>query len=138
MDRGQCAHAIVELPKIGSTESGFLIFAEFETHVPFIIRRIFVLHDVPEYAERGHHAHREQHQFIMMLSGGCTIIIDNGTDRSRVCLDRPNIGLHVPPMHWLELVEFKPGTICAVLSSGIYEEEDYIRDRSQFDQMVER
>jgi hypothetical protein len=117
-------------------DRGWLLVAEEEAQVPFDIRRIFVLHSLPEGANRGHHAHREQHQFLMMLSGGCEVIVDDGRLRHSVRLESCSRALYAPPMLWLELRDFQPSSICAVLVSGQYDEADYIRDRTEYQRLI--
>ena len=124
-------HRLIDLPHIGD-ERGWLLVAEEQAQVPFDIHRLFVLHSLPEGANRGHHAHREQHQFLILLSGGCEVIVDNGAVRHSVALKTCSKALYAPPMLWLELHNFQPGSICAVLVSGRYDEADYIRDRAEY------
>ena len=81
---------------------------------------------------RGGHAHRAQHQLLMLTAGACTVSIDNGESVSSVRLDRPNHLLYAPPMLWLDLANFSSGAVCQVLASGIYDEADYIRDQAEF------
>lgn len=126
---------IVEIPNIVDPR-GQLLFMQTGAQVPFDIRRLFVIHRMPEGAERGGHAHREQHQFIVMLEGSCAITVDNGEVRIPVTLDSSRIALHAPPMLWLELSTFSAGAVCAVLTSGDYDEADYIRERSEFDRLT--
>jgi hypothetical protein len=129
-------HTVIELPDIGTPERGSLLIAEAGKHVPFDIKRLFVLHALPDGAERGYHAHREQHQLLMMLAGASTIIVDDGKTRTPVRLDRPTAALYAPPMHWLELGDFTPGAVCAVLTSDVYIEADYVRDRTEFERLA--
>jgi dTDP-4-dehydrorhamnose 3,5-epimerase-like enzyme len=111
---------------------GGLIFAEESRHIPFAVKRIFSLYDVPEGAVRGGHAHIAQHQFLMMLSGTCTTLIDDGESRIEVVMKDRREGLYIPPGLWLVLKDFSAGAICLVLASGPYDEEDYIRDYSRY------
>lgn len=111
---------------------GLLTVVEEGSHVPFPVKRLFVIQDVPAGGNRGGHAHRAQHQFLFMLSGSCRMIIDDGTTRWEERMDHDGEGLHIPPGLWLELVDFTADAICVVLASGLYEEADYIRDRAEF------
>lgn len=122
---------LVELPKITDLR-GNLTFAEGDRHVPFAIRRVFYLYDVPTGASRGAHAHREQHQFLVCLSGSFDVMVDDGTRQHQVHLNRPWKGLHIPPMIWAAELNFDPGTVCLVLASDLYREPDYIREYDEF------
>ena len=122
---------ILELPKIADAR-GNLTFVEQQRHVPFEIRRVFFLYDVPTGADRGAHAHREQHQFLICLSGSFDVEVDDGARGSLIHLNRPWKGLHVPPMIWAAEKNFDPGSVCLVLSSDYFNEQDYIRDYGDF------
>jgi hypothetical protein len=121
----------VELPEIVDPRGG-LMFAEDDRHIPFAIKRIFAIYDVPAAGRRGGHAHRQQHQFIIMLNGASSVTVDEGHGTEMVRLERPTEGLYVPPMVWLELGDFTPGTVCLVLTSAHFDEADYIRDPTEF------
>lgn len=121
------ACTVLELPKIADAR-GNLTFVEQQRHVPFDIRRIFYLYDVPTGADRGAHAHRQHHQFLICLAGSFDVEVDDGTDRRMIHLNRPWKGLHVPPMIWAAEKNFDPGSVCLVLSSDLFSEEDYIRE----------
>ena len=122
---------LVELPKITDLR-GNLTFAEGDRHVPFPIRRVFYLYDVPTGASRGAHAHREQHQFLVCLSGSFDVMLDDGSRQNLVHLNRPWKGLHVPPMIWAAELNFDAGTVCLVLTSDLFREQDYIREYDEF------
>jgi len=124
-------HRLIELKEIADAR-GNLVFAQEGDHIPFPVRRIFTLYGIPEGMARGGHAHRAQHQLLMLMAGACTVAIDDGKNISRVHLDRPNLLLHVPPMLWLDLTDFSFGAVCEVLASGLYDEADYIRDQAEF------
>jgi dTDP-4-dehydrorhamnose 3,5-epimerase-like enzyme len=126
-------HRLVPLPVIADAR-GHLGFAQAHDHVPFDPRRVFYLYGMPQGAIRGGHAHRAQHQFLIMLKGGCRITIDDGKARQDVILENPSHGLYVPPMHWLDLADFSQDAVCLVLASDVYNEADYIRDLVQFRQ----
>lgn len=127
--------APVALPKI-TDDRGSLGFVEAGQHLPFQPRRVFYLYDIAQDAHRGGHAHRVQHQFLIMLVGCCRVTIDDGRRRQDVFLENPSQGLHVPPMLWLDLNDFSPNAVCLVLSSDVYDESDYIRDLEQFRRLV--
>jgi len=123
--------SLIELPKITDLR-GNLTFVEGGTHVPFDIRRVFYLYDVPTAAGRGAHAHRAQHQFLICLSGRFDVALDDGVERRIIHLNRPWKGLHIPPMVWAAEVNFDPGSVCLVLASDVYSEADYIRDYEEY------
>jgi len=118
---------IFDLPKI-TDPRGNLTFVESGFHVPFEIKRVFYLYDVPTGESRGAHAHKALHQFIMCLSGSFDVLIDDGKSQTTIHLNRPWRGLHVPPMIWAAEINFDPGSICLVFASEHYDESDYIRD----------
>jgi hypothetical protein len=118
---------IIELPKI-SDPRGNLTFIEGGNHIPFDIRRVYYLYDVPGGAERGGHAHKELHQLIVAMSGSFDIILDDGLEKRRIHLNRSYYGLYVCNMIWRELDNFSSGSVCMVLASNLYEESDYYRD----------
>lgn len=118
---------VKELPKITDLR-GNLTFVESERHVPFPVKRVFYLYDVPTGADRGAHAHRRQHQFLICLSGSFDVELDDGNDRSVVHLNRPWKGLHIPPGIWAAETNFDAGSVCLVLASDYYDETDYIRE----------
>ena len=120
-----------ELPKIRDLR-GNLTFIESNRQVPFSIARVFYLYDVPTEADRGAHAHKALHQFLICLAGSFDVDLDDGREKRKVHLNRPWKGLHVPPMIWAAEVNFDPGTVCLVLASAPYDEKDYIRDYQDY------
>lgn len=126
---------MVDLPKI-SDPRGNLTFIEGQRHVPFDIRRVYYLYDVPGGAERGGHAHKELHQLIIAMSGSFDVVLDDGRDKKRIHLNRSYNGLYVCPMIWRELDNFSSGSVCMVLASNYYDEADYYRDYQEFIQAV--
>jgi hypothetical protein len=122
---------LIELPERADPR-GALTFAQQGDHIPFAVKRFFALYGVAAGANRGGHAHRAQHQFLVMLAGATTVTVDDGKNRTPVRLDRPNLALHAPPMLWLDLDSFSPDAVCMVLTSDVYAESDYIRDRAEF------
>jgi hypothetical protein len=127
----------IMLPEIVD-ERGRLMFGEEGRHIPFAIKRIFAIYDLRAGAKRGGHAHRRQEQFIIMLSGECRIAIKDGNNQREELLSGPTMGLHVPPATWIELSGFSPGAVCLVLTSGAYDEADYIREFVEFQNLVRR
>ncbi len=122
---------IIDLPKI-SDPRGNLTFIEGGQHIPFDIKRVYYLYDVPGGAERGGHAHRGLSQLIIPMSGSFDVILDEGGEKKRFHLNRSYQGLYVCPMMWRELDNFSSGSVCMVLASNIYEESDYYRDYSEY------
>jgi hypothetical protein len=132
-----CNCKLINLPELRD-DRGTLSFAEVGAHIGFPVKRLFYLYDIAEGEMRGDHAHRRQSQFLIMFSGACTIIVDTGRSRTNFRLSRRNQALHIPPMHWLTLRDFTPGSVCGVLASGLYDEADYIRRYSEFENLVKR
>lgn len=122
---------ILDLPKIHDPR-GNLTFIEGQSHVPFDIQRVYYLYDVPGGAERGGHAHKGLHQFIVAMSGSFDVVLDDGHDKRRFHLNRSYTGLFVCPMIWRELDNFSSGSVCMVLASNLYDEDDYYRDYGDF------
>jgi hypothetical protein len=123
--------AIIELPKI-SDPRGNLTFVEGKQHIPFEIRRVFYLYDVPGGAERAGHALRQCHQFLIAMSGSFDVIVYDGKQNQRIHLNRSYYGLHLPPMIWREIDNFSSGSVCLVLASEPYDEKDYFREYSEY------
>ena len=101
-------------------------------HLPFPIRRVYYLYDVPGGAQRGGHAHKDLQQLIVAISGSFDVIIDDGKKQKRVSLNRSYLGLHIGSMIWREMDNFSSGAVALVLASQKYEESDYIRDYEAF------
>ena len=127
---------MVELPKI-TDPRGNLTFIEGGAHVPFDIRRVYYLYDVPGGAERGGHAHKALHQLIIAMSGSFDVVLDDGFNKRRVHLNRSYNGLYVCPIIWRELDNFSSGSVCMVLASNSYDESDYYRDYQEFSSVVQ-
>lgn len=121
----------IDLPKI-TDERGNLTFIEQNEHIPFEIKRVYYLYDVPGGESRGGHAHRELEQFVIAANGSFDLILDDGTDRERVHLNRSYYGIYMPAGVWRELENFSSGSVCLVLASEHYDEDDYIRDYEAF------
>ena len=122
---------VIDLTKI-SDPRGNLTFIEGGQHVPFDIKRVYYLYDVPGGAERGGHAHRRLQQLIIAMSGSFDVVLDDGIDKKTFHLNRSYYGLYVCPMIWRELVNFSSGSVCTVLASEHYAEDDYYRDYQKF------
>jgi hypothetical protein len=129
MSVDQCR--LIELPRINDPR-GNLTFIEGSRHIPFEIKRVYYLYDVPGGASRGGHAHRELHQLLVAMSGSFDVVLDDGEKKRTVTLNRSYYGLYLPNMIWRELVNFSSGAVCTVLASHYYEEADYYRDYDDF------
>jgi len=121
---------ILNLPKI-EDRRGNLSVIEKDT-IPFEIKRVYYLYDVPSGAERGGHAHKEQEEFIVSVSGSFDVVLNNGEEERVFSLNNPNQGLYVAQKTWRELRNFSSGAVCLVVSSGEFIEDDYIRDFDDF------
>jgi len=126
---GDCA--LIEFPRVPDPR-GNLTFIETARHVPFEIKRLFYLYDVPPDASRGGHAHRRLEQVLICVSGSFEVRLDDGAEQRVVGLNRPWMGLYIPSMIWDTESNFQPGTVCLVLASDYYDESDYLRDYSEF------
>ena len=122
---------IIGLPQVHDPR-GNLTFIEGGRHVPFEIRRVYYLYDVPGGAERGGHAHRELQQLVIAMSGSFDVILDDGYIRQRFHLNRSYYGLYIRTMVWREIDNFSSGSVCMVLASNYYDETDYYRDYKDF------
>ena len=117
---------------------GNLSFIENTRHIPFEINRVFYLYDIPAGETRAGHALRECQQYIISISGSFDVIVDDGKEKRRYLLNRPWIGLFLPPLFWRELENFSTGSVCLVLASDLYDENSYIRDYDEFIQIVNK
>ena len=122
---------IVDLPQIHDRR-GNLTFIEGSSHIPFNIQRVYYLYDVPGGSERGGHAHKGLHQLIIAMSGSFDVVLDDGREKKRFHLNRSYYGLYVCPMMWRELDNFSSGSVCMVLASNRYAEDDYYRDYNEY------
>jgi len=123
--------SFIQLPKIADAR-GNLTFIEPHVHIPFEIKRVYYLYDVPGGESRGGHAHRALQQVIIAASGSFDVILDDGQERSVYSLNRSYIGLYVTNMIWRELANFSSGAVCLVLASEPYDAADYYRDYHEF------
>jgi dTDP-4-dehydrorhamnose 3,5-epimerase-like enzyme len=122
---------LIDLPKV-SDPRGNLTFIEGTQTIPFQIRRVYYLYDVPGGSERGGHAHKRLEQFIVAMSGSFDIVLSRGPERQRFHLNRSYYGLYIPRMIWRALDNFSSGAVCLVLASEHFDEADYYRDESHF------
>lgn len=123
--------SLIELPKI-KNRSGNITAIENNINIPFNVNRIFYLYDIPGGESRGAHAHKECHQFLIAASGSFEVLLDDGKVKKTVMLNQPYRGLHIPPGIWASEVNFSSGSICLVMASHIYEENDYIRNYEEY------
>lgn len=121
---------LIDIPKI-EDRRGNLSVIEKEI-IPFEIKRVYYLYDVPSGSYRGGHAHKEQLEFLIALSGSFEVVLDDGIEKRRIMLNKPNKGLLIPTMMWRELENFSSSSVCLVLASDTFDEADYIRDYDEF------
>lgn len=122
---------IVELPRI-TDPRGNLTFIEGGRHVPFDVRRVYYLYDVPGGASRAGHGHRTLHQLMIAMSGSFDVTLDDGRDKRRYHLNRSYYGLYICPMIWRDIDNFSSGSVCMVLASDYFDESDYYREYADF------
>jgi len=122
---------IIDLPRV-TDPRGNLTFLEGGAQVPFDIARVYYLYDVPGGESRGGHAHRGLKQLIIAAAGSFDVVVDNGATTARFHLNRSYYGLYLPPFTWRELGNFSSGSVCLVLASQVYSEDDYFRDYDEF------
>ena len=122
---------IINLTKIHN-QAGNITILENSKSIPFQVKRIYYLYDVPMGSERGGHGHYELEQFIVAASGSFTIVLDDGKDKKHLFLNNPSEALYIKPGIWREIINFSSGSICLVLASQEYTEKDYIRDYDKY------
>lgn len=130
--RGVTIHRLARVTDI----RGSLVFGEFERQIPFPVRRYFTVFEVPSAQTRGEHAHRECHQFLICAHGSCAVIADDGCCREEFVLNTPDVGIHLPPRTWSVQYKYSSDAILLVFASHYYDASDYIRDYSEFRQLV--
>lgn len=129
---GACLY---QLPRIADAR-GNLSFGELGQSLPFPAARYFLVFGVPSREVRGEHAHRATHQFLIVTHGSCSVRLFDGDHSEEVTLDRPDLGLHVPPMIWTTEYKYSPDAVLLVLASDIYREADYIRDAEEYRALI--
>lgn len=115
---------------------GSLTVGEFDRTIPFSVERYFMVFDVPSMETRGEHAHRTCHQFLICVRGSCAVVADDGTHRQEFLLDRPDLGVHLPPMVWGIQYKYSADAVLLVFASHYYDNADYIRNYTEFRQLV--
>ena len=128
---------MINLPKI-SDRRGNLTFLEGGNHIPFDLKRIYYIYDVPGGESRGAHAHQTLEQVFIAVSGSFSLLLDDGFNQETFFLNKPYEGLYVPKMTWRDLSNFSSGSVCLVLASDFYKVTDYIRDYCVFTKRVKR
>ena len=123
--------SVLQLPKIHN-RAGNITPLDSGYNLPFDIERIYYLYDIPGGESRGGHAHKELEQLIVAASGSFDILLDDGINKKVITLNQPYIGLYICPGIWRELINFSSGAICLVLASHKYDENDYIRDYTEY------
>jgi len=121
---------ILPIPKIQDVRGNLSVIEG--NVIPFAMKRVYYLYDVPSGAERGGHSHKVQQEFLVALSGSFTVVLTDGKDKISVTLNKPNEGLWIPNGIWRELENFSSGSVCLVIASDMFEEADYIRDYNEF------
>lgn len=129
--------SIVELDRHHSDRKGNLTVVENGETLPFNVKRVYYLYDVPGGESRGAHAHKKLEQFIVAASGSFTVTLDDGECKRSFFLNHPYKGLYVRPGLWRDLNDFSSGAVCLVLASEVYQKEDYIRDYNEFLKFVQ-
>lgn len=115
---------------------GSLTVGEFDRSIPFAVKRYFMVFDVPSMETRGEHAHRECHQFLICVRGSCAVVADDGAHRQEFLLDRPDVGVHLPPMVWGIQYKYSVDAVLLVYASHYYDSADYVRNYAEFRQLV--
>ena len=126
---------MVDFPQVAEPR-GNLSFIEGNHQIPFLIKRIYFLYDVPSGATRGGHAHRKLSELIIALSGSFDVVLDDGVEKKKFFLNRPHYGLFIPPGLWREIENFSSNSVLLALASDYYDEKDYIRDYEGFKKVI--
>jgi dTDP-4-dehydrorhamnose 3,5-epimerase-like enzyme len=121
---------LIEIPK-NQDRRGNLSVIEGET-IPFVSKRVYYLYDIPGGSKRGGHAHKEQKEFLIALSGSFDVVVKDGNSEKTITLNKPNYGLLIEKEIWRELENFSSGSVCLVLASDEFDEADYIRNFKDF------
>src|SRR5580704_1441699 len=128
---GRTGCRVVDLPRLNDPR-GNLTFVESQDTIPFSIERVYYLYDVPGGESRGGHAHRQLEQFVIAAAGSFEVLVNDGINTERFFLNRSYYGLYIPRMVWREIDEFSSGSVCLVMASQHYDEQDYYREYDEF------
>lgn len=122
---------LYNLPHIPDVR-GSLAVSEYEKHIPFIPKRLFWVYDVPSRAVRGEHAHKRLHQYLICARGSVSVVLDDATSRTEIVLDKPNLGLYIPPLTWGIQYKYSQDALLLVMASDVYDADDYLRNYDEF------
>jgi UDP-2-acetamido-3-amino-2,3-dideoxy-glucuronate N-acetyltransferase len=125
---GSCLY---NLPYVSDTRGGLSV-AQYEKHLPFVVKRCFWVFDVPSREVRGEHAHKALDQYLICVKGSVSVVLDDGDSRTEITLDRPNLGLHIPPLVWGIQYKYSSDAVLLVLASDAYDSSDYLRNYEEF------
>ena len=128
---------IIKIPVIEDVRGNIAVVEESNDDIPFDIKRTYYLYNVKDNVNRGSHAHKALRQFVIAINGSFDVNIDDGYNKQKYKLDNPNEGLYLCPMIWRELTNFSSNSICLVVASEVYDEDDYIRDYDLFLKLLE-
>ena len=126
--RGVTLHQMTQVDDM----RGNLSAGEFPRDIPFEVKRYFIVYGVPSVETRGEHAHRTCHQFLLCVHGSCAVVVDDGEHRQEILLDRPNLGLHLPPLVWGIQYKYSADAVLLVFASEHYNAAEYVRDYAEF------
>jgi len=121
---------VLDITKVNDTRGNLSVIQE--NAIPFEMKRVYYLYDIPSGGRRGGHSHKLQQEFLVALSGSFDVILNDGNEQKTITLNKPNKGLLIVNGIWRELENFSSGSVCLVLASGVFEEEDYIRNFEDF------
>ena len=121
---------LINITKVHDTRGNLSVIQG--NSIPFDMKRVYYLYDIPSGGRRGGHSHKDQQEFLVALSGSFDVILTDGNEQKTVTLNKPNVGLLIVNGIWRELENFSSGSVCLVLASGFFEEEDYIRDFDKY------
>ena len=126
---------LIRLPLVDDAR-GQLSFAEIGQHLPFDVKRYFLIHGVATQHVRGEHAHRKLEQVLTCVHGECRLLLDDGENRQELALDSPSLAVHIPPMVWSSHYKYSADAVLLVLASDVYDADDYIRDYDEFRALI--